>query len=146
MRYPSTSLNRRASLSSARSVDAVPVPSTAVSPPAYPHLPFFHGIWSKRQPGGPFSEIAASDIFINSVYLGQPIPPFVTTESLSKPGRKLRVICDVSCDPRDPNNPIPLYEEYSTFVKPTLPVPARVWWPERRASNSRVCFCPVSRL
>ncbi|KAL8734751.1 MAG: hypothetical protein Q9181_003091, partial [Wetmoreana brouardii] len=75
---------------------------------------------AETAPGGPFSEIAASAIFINCIYLSQPIPPFVTTESLSKPGRKLRVISDVSCDPGDPNNPVPLYHEYSTFVKPTL--------------------------
>lgn len=72
--------------------------------------------------GGPFSEIAASDIFVNCVYLRQPIPPFITIESLSKPGRKLRVVSDVSCDPGDPNNPVPLYHEYSTFVNPTLPI------------------------
>lgn len=77
---------------------------------------------AETAPGGPFSEIAASDIFINCIYLSQPIPPFLTYESLSKPGRKLRVISDVSCDPGDPNNPVPLYHEYSTFVKPTLPV------------------------
>lgn len=72
--------------------------------------------------GGPFSEIPAADIFINCIYLSKPIPPFVTRESLSEPGRKLRVVCDVSCDPGDPNNPVPLYHEYSTFTKPTLPI------------------------
>ena len=77
---------------------------------------------AETAPGGPFAEIAAADIFINCIYLSHPIPPFVTRESLSKPGRRLRVISDVSCDPGDPNNPIPLYTEYSTFTKPTLPV------------------------
>ena len=77
---------------------------------------------AETAPGGPFTEIAAADIFINCIYLGQQIPPFVTRESLSKPGRKLRVISDVSCDPGDLNNPIPLYTKYSTFTNPTLPV------------------------
>ena len=72
--------------------------------------------------GGPFSEVAASNILINCIYLSQPISPFLIKESLSKPGRKLRVVSDVSCDPDDPNNPIPLYQKYGTFVKPTLPV------------------------
>ncbi|KAI5918144.1 alanine dehydrogenase [Camillea tinctor] len=73
--------------------------------------------------GGPFSEVSSSDIFINCVYLGAtPIPPFTTLKSLSEPGRKLRVICDVSADPNNPNNPIPVYTKYSTFTKPTLPV------------------------
>jgi saccharopine dehydrogenase (NAD+, L-lysine-forming) len=73
--------------------------------------------------GGPFPEIHVPDIFINCVYLGAtPIPPFVTRESLSEPGRKLRVVCDVSCDPNNTHNPVPIYTEYNTFMKPTLPV------------------------
>ncbi|KAL8917941.1 MAG: hypothetical protein Q9172_005632 [Xanthocarpia lactea] len=88
--------------------------------------------WDKDETkaGGPFSEIAGSDIFINCIYLNQPIAPFVTTDSLSKPGRKLRVICDVSCDPSDPNNPVPLYHRNTTFVKPTLSVDIRGDGPE----------------
>lgn len=72
--------------------------------------------------GGPFEEIAAADIFINCIYLAERIPPFVTRESLSTPGRKLRVACDVSCDPTDPKNPVPLYTVPTTFIKPTSPV------------------------
>lgn len=73
--------------------------------------------------GGPFPEIPEADIFINCVYLaGTPTPPFVTLESLSKSGRELRVACDVSCDPTDPHNPVPIYQEISTFPKPTVPV------------------------
>lgn len=75
---------------------------------------------AETAPGGSFSEIAAADIFINCIYLSKPIPPFVTRESLSEPGRKLGVVCDVSCDPGDPNNPVPLYHKYSTFTKPTF--------------------------
>jgi saccharopine dehydrogenase (NAD+, L-lysine forming) len=72
--------------------------------------------------GGPFDEILEADIFINCIYLSSKIPPFVTLESLSKPGRKLRVISDVSCDPTNPFNPIPVYKECTTFLNPTLPV------------------------
>lgn len=72
--------------------------------------------------GGPFEEIAAADIFVNCIYLREPIPPVVTRESLSRPGRKLRVACDVSCDPTDPMNPVPLYRVPTTFTKPTSPV------------------------
>lgn len=72
--------------------------------------------------GGPFPEIAAVDIMINCIYLSKPVPPFVTRQSLSAPGRRLRVVCDVSCDPNDPKNPVPLYSECSTFTKPTLHV------------------------
>lgn len=73
--------------------------------------------------GGPFPEIAGADVFVNCVYLGPtPIKPFVTYDSLAQPGRKLRVVCDVSCDPNSANNPVPIYTEYTTFDKPTLPV------------------------
>lgn len=83
--------------------------------------------------GGPFEEIATSDIFINCVYLGPtPTPPFVTFESLSGPERRLRVICDVSCDPNSENNPIPLYSTWSTFDNPTIPISREIPGPELR--------------
>ncbi|KAI0398213.1 saccharopine dehydrogenase [Xylariaceae sp. FL0594] len=72
--------------------------------------------------GGPFSEISDVDILLNCVYLGaHKIPPFATVESLSKPDRRLRVICDISCDPNSENNPIPVYTKHSTFDHPTTP-------------------------
>lgn len=73
--------------------------------------------------GGPFKEIIESDVFINCIYLTQPIPPFVTLETLSNPSRKLSVVCDVSCDPSNPHNPVPIYKGWTTFNDPTLPVP-----------------------
>lgn len=78
---------------------------------------------AETAPGGPFLEIASSDVFINCVYLaGAPTPPFVTLKSLSEPGRQLRVACDVSCDPTDPHNPVPIYHKITTFPNPTVPV------------------------
>lgn len=78
---------------------------------------------AETAPGGPFLEIASADIFINCVYLaGTPTPPFVTLESLSKSGRQLRVACDVSCDPTDPHNPVPIYHEITSFPNPTVRV------------------------
>ena len=68
-------------------------------------------------------DVAAADVFVNCIYLSNtPIPPFITRESLSVHGRRLRVVCDVSCDPNDPNNPVPLYQEPTTFTRPTVPV------------------------
>jgi saccharopine dehydrogenase (NAD+, L-lysine forming) len=72
--------------------------------------------------GGPFTEIVESDIFVNCIYLSSPIPPFLNAESLASSNRKLRVVCDVSCDTTNPHNPIPIYTENSTFSAPTLPV------------------------
>jgi saccharopine dehydrogenase (NAD+, L-lysine-forming) len=83
--------------------------------------------------GGPFSEIAEADIFVNCVYLGaHRIPPFATLESLSTPDRRLRVICDVSCDPNSENNPIPVYSGYSSFDKPTIAASGNLDGPELR--------------
>ncbi|KAI5867039.1 alanine dehydrogenase [Durotheca rogersii] len=83
--------------------------------------------------GGPFSECAESDILVNCVYLGpKKIPPFVTFESLSVPGRRLRVICDVSCDPNSENNPIPIYSTHSSFNNPTTFPSQKIDAPELR--------------
>lgn len=49
------------------------------------------------------------------------IPPFITREMLDGE-RTLSVICDVSCDTTNPNNPIPVYTINTTFDKPTVPV------------------------
>lgn len=73
--------------------------------------------------GGPFDEIAESDIFVNCIYLTSKIPPFVTKESLAKnPKRRLSVVCDVSCDPNSANNPIPIYDRCTTFSDPLVKV------------------------
>lgn len=74
--------------------------------------------------GGPFKEIAESDIFVNCIYLASKIPHFVNAESLKAAGadRKLSVVCDVSADTTNPFNPVPIYTIATTFDKPTVPV------------------------
>jgi saccharopine dehydrogenase (NAD+, L-lysine forming) len=63
-----------------------------------------------------------SDVFVNCIYLSAKIPPFIDAKSLASPNRKLTVVCDVSCDTTNPNNPIPIYDINTTFEKPTVPV------------------------
>ncbi|KAJ8118900.1 hypothetical protein ONZ43_g3903 [Nemania bipapillata] len=83
--------------------------------------------------GGPFSEIVDVDVLLNCVYLGpHRIPPFITLDLLSTPERRLRVICDVSCDPNNENNPIPVYSGYSSFDSPTIPASGKLDGPELR--------------
>ncbi|KAI1080260.1 saccharopine dehydrogenase [Whalleya microplaca] len=83
--------------------------------------------------GGPFSEIVDVDILLNCVYLGaQKIPPFTTPESLSTPERRLRVICDISCDPNNENNPIPIYHDHTSFDNPTTKPDVPLEGPELR--------------
>jgi len=72
--------------------------------------------------GGPFPEIVESDIFVNCIYLTSKIPNFVDLQSLDTPNRNLSVICDVSADTTNPNNPIPIYTISTTFDHPTAPV------------------------
>lgn len=71
---------------------------------------------------GPYTEIIESDVFVNCIYLSAKIPPFIDPKSLSVPNRKLSIVCDVSCDTTNPNNPIPIYEINTTFDQPTVPV------------------------
>lgn len=55
------------------------------------------------------------------IYLSKPIPPFVNGDILSRAGRKLSVVVDVSCDTTNPHNPIPIYSVNTTFDDPTVP-------------------------
>eukprot|EP01121_Diplochlamys_sp_Union-15-3_P010243 TRINITY_DN2859_c0_g1_i4.p1 TRINITY_DN2859_c0_g1~~TRINITY_DN2859_c0_g1_i4.p1 ORF type:complete len:216 (-),score=29.74 TRINITY_DN2859_c0_g1_i4:75-722(-) len=72
--------------------------------------------------GGPFVEILDHDIFVNCIYLSPhiKIPPFITSQLVDDSNRKLSVIVDVSCDITNPNNPVPVYNEYTSFTKPAL--------------------------
>ena len=68
--------------------------------------------------GGPFREIIDVDIFLNCVFVDRQIPPFLNTEMLQNDQRKLSVICDVSCDPYGDYNPVPVYQQCTTFDNP----------------------------
>lgn len=66
--------------------------------------------------------IVEANIFVNCVYLTSAVPSFVTHDSLASPDRNLSVVCDVSCDPNSSHNSVPIYETWSSFSSPTLPV------------------------
>ena len=71
-------------------------------------------LWGRAETkkGGPFTEILDHDIFVTCVYInssGPPILPFLTKPMLEGK-RKLSMIVDLSCDPNNANNPIPLYQ------------------------------------
>ncbi|KAJ1679487.1 Saccharopine dehydrogenase [Spiromyces aspiralis] len=76
---------------------------------------------NETKKGGPFPEILDADIFINCIYLTTKIPPFVTQKGINGK-RNLSVIVDVSCDPNNPNNPIPIYHASTTFDKPLITI------------------------
>eukprot|EP01121_Diplochlamys_sp_Union-15-3_P010244 TRINITY_DN2859_c0_g2_i1.p1 TRINITY_DN2859_c0_g2~~TRINITY_DN2859_c0_g2_i1.p1 ORF type:complete len:367 (-),score=72.95 TRINITY_DN2859_c0_g2_i1:106-1206(-) len=72
--------------------------------------------------GGPFVEILDHDIFVNCIYLSPhiKIPPFITSQLIDDKNRKLSVVVDVSCDVTNPNNPVPIYTECTSFIQPAL--------------------------
>lgn len=70
--------------------------------------------------GGPFTDILSFDVVINCVFVQQALPPFVTTEMLNDNSRQLAIICDVSCDPYGDYNPLPIYDQCTTFDNPLL--------------------------
>ncbi|WP_019026945.1 saccharopine dehydrogenase [Colwellia piezophila] len=70
--------------------------------------------------GGPFEEVIHADIFINCVLINKDLPPFITKKLLSKKERELSVIVDVSCDPYGSYNPLPIYQQCTTFKAPCL--------------------------
>lgn len=67
--------------------------------------------------GGPFKEIPEHEIFVNTVLMQVKIPPFISTEIISKES-KLKIISDVSCDPNSDLNPIPLYDKITSWDEP----------------------------
>ncbi len=46
------------------------------------------------------------------------IPPFITKELCESPTRRLRIVSDVSCDPNNPNNPVPIYDSITYMSDP----------------------------
>jgi saccharopine dehydrogenase (NAD+, L-lysine-forming) len=69
--------------------------------------------------GGPFKEIIGYNILVNCVLVRGKISPFLETNTLKLPERRLSVIADVSCNPGNPNNPLPIYNNTTTFEHPT---------------------------
>lgn len=78
-------------------------------------------LWDKDETasGGPFDTILEHEILVNSVLVQGAMPPFLTEAMLDRP-RSLAVVSDVSCDPSSPFNPLPIYQETTTFTKPAL--------------------------
>lgn len=72
---------------------------------------------------GPYNAIKEADVFINCIYLSEPLPPFISTDFLNQGTRNLSVICDVSCDTTNPHNPIPFANQSTYFSKPTIILP-----------------------
>jgi saccharopine dehydrogenase (NAD+, L-lysine-forming) len=73
--------------------------------------------------GGPFPQILDHDLFVNCILAGPNVPVFVPKSAVDAP-RTLQVIADVSCDPNSAYNPIPIYDQSTTFASPLFHVPS----------------------
>ncbi|MBU2943256.1 saccharopine dehydrogenase [Shimia thalassica] len=71
--------------------------------------------------GGPFPEILQHDIFMNCILARPGTPVFVPPEAKAAE-RKLTAIGDVACDPDSDYNPVPVYNEATTWEAPALRV------------------------
>lgn len=71
--------------------------------------------------GGPFPEILAHDIFLNCIFARPGTPVFVPKAALAAP-RNLSAIGDVACDPDSDYNPVPIYDQATTWAAPAVRV------------------------
>lgn len=58
------------------------------------------------------------DLLVSCVLATSPMPPFVTVDDLTHPGRRLSVIADVTCDVGSDLNVLPVNTELTTWEHP----------------------------
>ncbi|MEV1083415.1 saccharopine dehydrogenase [Streptomyces sp. NPDC050211] len=58
------------------------------------------------------------DVMVNAVLATTPIPPFLREEDLDDPARRLRTLCDVTCDVGSPLNVLPVYDRVTDWTDP----------------------------
>ena len=71
--------------------------------------------------GGPFPEVLNHEILFNCVVATPNTPCFFQPNYIDSK-RKLRVIGDIACDPDSDYNPIPIYNEPTTWTNPGLKI------------------------
>ncbi|MEV7346462.1 saccharopine dehydrogenase [Streptomyces sp. NPDC093544] len=62
--------------------------------------------------------LLAHELMVNTVLTTRPIPPFLTDKDLDEPGRRLRTLCDVTCDVGSPMNVLPIYDTTTDWTDP----------------------------
>lgn len=71
--------------------------------------------------GGPFPEVLTHEVFLNCILAAPGVPVFVPRDAGHR-NRALRVIGDIACDPDSDFNPVPVYDQVTTWAAPTLRV------------------------
>ncbi|GGW94966.1 saccharopine dehydrogenase [Streptomyces lomondensis] len=62
--------------------------------------------------------LLAHDVMVNAVLATSPVPPFLREQDLDTPGRRLRTLCDVTCDVGSPLNVLPVYDDTTDWDEP----------------------------
>ncbi|MGW1556987.1 saccharopine dehydrogenase [Streptomyces sp. NPDC002144] len=62
--------------------------------------------------------LLAHDVMVNCVLATSPVPPFVREQDLDDPARRLRTLCDVTCDVGSPLNVLPVYDRTTDWTEP----------------------------
>lgn len=62
--------------------------------------------------------LLAHELMVNTVLTTRPVPPFLTDKDLDEPGRRLRTLCDVTCDVGSPMNVLPIYDTTTDWTEP----------------------------
>jgi saccharopine dehydrogenase (NAD+, L-lysine-forming) len=71
--------------------------------------------------GGPFPEIVEHIFFFNCI-LARPGTPIFVSKSALGTDRSLTVIGDIACDPDSDYNPIPVYDQATSWTQPVMRV------------------------
>lgn len=62
--------------------------------------------------------LLAHDLLVNVVFTTVPVPPFVRPADVADPTRRLRMVCDVTCDVGGPANLLPIYDTVTDWQQP----------------------------
>ncbi|MCI3270986.1 saccharopine dehydrogenase [Streptomyces cylindrosporus] len=62
--------------------------------------------------------LLAHDVMVNAVLATTPVPPFLREPDLDDPARRLRTLCDVTCDVGSPLNVLPVYDRTTDWTDP----------------------------
>ncbi|MFJ4466203.1 saccharopine dehydrogenase [Streptomyces sp. NPDC089424] len=57
------------------------------------------------------------DLLVNAVLATTPVPPFLRERDLDDPARRLRTVCDVTCDVGSPLNVLPVYDRVTDWAE-----------------------------
>lgn len=67
--------------------------------------------------------LVAHDLLVHCVHADVPMPPFLTESDRNRPGRRLRVLSDVTADVTSNLNLLPVSHEHTTWPEPVR----RIW-------------------